>query len=126
MTQPRFPAPQQGEPFVLTDAAGRTFVSSAPVPAPLPVRVAQTTVQPSPCCHAPAPVSPQQGLSPAAMLAVGAAGALVVGMVLVALLLSIAVVAASVATCALALTICAVVLRSMASQTTPRGRYRRR
>ncbi|MFE9405298.1 SpdD-like protein [Streptomyces sp. NPDC006530] len=124
MTPPTFPAPQQGEPFVLTDAAGRTFLSSAPVPAPLPIQA--QTVQPYPCGHAPAPVSRPQGISPAAMLAVGAVGALVVGTVLVALLLSIAVVAASVATCALAITVCAVVLRSMASQPAPRGRYRRR
>jgi hypothetical protein len=125
MTKPTFPAPQQGEPFVLTDAAGRTFVSSAPVPASLPVRVEQTAVPLYPSGHALAPVSRPQGPSPAAMLAVGAVGALVVGTVLVALLLSIAVVAASVATCALAITICAVVLRSMASQPAPRGRYRR-
>ncbi|GHF42453.1 hypothetical protein GCM10010218_24500 [Streptomyces mashuensis] len=52
-------------------------------------------------------------LSPGAAVAVGAGGVLVVGVVLVALLLSVAVVAASVAVAALSLTVVAVVLRSI-------------
>lgn len=126
MTYPTPPQPQPGEPYVLTDTFGRTFVSSAPpasgvVPLQAPVSAVQH------CAHAQAPLpAPQRsGLSPVALVAVGAGGALVVGTVLVALLLSVAVVAASVAVAAMSLTVCMVVLRSMVNSREPRGRYRR-
>ncbi|MEV4917839.1 SpdD-like protein [Streptomyces tirandamycinicus] len=123
---PPQPQPQPGEPYLPTDAFGRTFVSSAPPASDvLPV---QTPVSPVPYCvhgQAPLPAPQRSGLSPVALVAIGAGGALVVGMVLVALLLSVAVVAASVAVAALALTVCAVVLRSMVNSQEPRGRYRR-
>ncbi|MBT2367141.1 SpdD-like protein [Streptomyces sp. ISL-10] len=119
MTYPTPPQPQPGEPYVLTDAFGRTFISSAPpasgmVPLQTPVAPVQH------CVHdqAPLPAPQRSGLSPVALVAVGAGGALVVGTVLVALLLSVAV-------AALALTVCAVVLRSMVNSQEPRGRYRR-
>lgn len=126
MTYATPPTPQPGEPYLLTDAAGRTFVSSAPpasgvVPLQAPVSPIQH------CAHgqAPLPARQRSGLSPVALVAVGAGGALVVGTVLVALLLSVAVVAASVAVAAMSLTVCAVVLRSMVNNQERRGRYRR-
>lgn len=126
MTYPTPPQSQPGEPYVLTDAFGRTFVSSAPptsgvVPFQAPVS------QVHHCTHsqAPLPAPQRSGLSPLALVAVGAGGALVVGTVLVALLLSVAVVATSVAVAAMSLTVCTVVLRSMVNSREPRGRYRR-
>ncbi|MFE0037430.1 hypothetical protein [Streptomyces sp. NPDC059015] len=126
MTYPTPPTPQPSEPHLLTDAAGRTFVSSAPPASGMAPVQAPASLVPH-CAHAPtpAPVSPRSSLSPVALVAVGAGGALVVGTVLVALLLSVAVVAASIAVSALALTVCAVVLRSMVNNQAPRGRYRR-
>ncbi|MER5887277.1 hypothetical protein ABT160_25935 [Streptomyces sp. NPDC001941] len=117
----------EGQPYVLTDAFGRTCVSSAPVPAPPHAVHAQTPAPACGCSHGSAHTpAPQHRLSPAAMVAVGAGGVLVVGAVVVALLLSVAVVAASVATCAVALAVCAVVMRSLLTGPAPhRGRYRR-
>lgn len=123
MTQPTSPF-QPGEQYVLTDASGRTFVSSAPTahaPVPQAIQASQRMATHCACAHTPAPVRRTHGLSPALMLAVGAGGVVV----LVALLLSVAVVAASVATCALALTVCAVVLRAMVNKPPAHGRYRR-
>jgi hypothetical protein len=127
MSHPASPL-QPGEQHVLTDASGRTFVSSAPVahsPVPHAMQGPQSMAPHCACAHPPAPAARTHGQSPAAMFAVGAGAALVIGTVLVALLLSVAVVAASVATCALALTVCAVVLRSMVNKPPARGRYRR-
>ncbi|AWI30423.1 SpdD-like protein [Streptomyces tirandamycinicus] len=126
MTYPTAPQSQPGEPYVLTDAFGRTFVSSAPpasgvIPFEAPVSAVQQ------CFHdqAPLPAPQRSSLSPVALVAVGAGIALGVGTALVALLLSVAVVAASVAVAAMSLTVCAVVLRSMVNSREPRGRYRR-
>ncbi|MFG2144269.1 hypothetical protein ACGFRG_08720 [Streptomyces sp. NPDC048696] len=119
MNEPNFPQVQAGTRYVLTDAAGRTFSSSAPIQA-------ETPTHPCSCGHAPVPSTRSHSPSPATLVVAGAGGALVVGTVLVALLLSIAVVAASIAVCALAITVCAVVLRSLVNQQVPRGRYRRR
>ncbi|CAM5335171.1 hypothetical protein [Streptomyces abikoensis] len=65
-------------------------------------------------------------LSPGAAVALGAGGVLVTGVVLVALLLSVAVVAASVAVAALSLAVVAVVLRSLLNSTKDPRHTRRR
>ncbi|MGK5549343.1 hypothetical protein ACSNOH_32150 [Streptomyces sp. URMC 127] len=65
-------------------------------------------------------------LSPGVAVALGAGGVLVTGVVLVALLLSVAVVAASVAVAALSLAVVAVVLRSLLNSTQDQRRTRRR
>ncbi|MGW7203924.1 hypothetical protein [Streptomyces sp. NPDC054837] len=107
------PTPQAAQPYVLTDAFGRTYVSSAPAPV---IHPGQAPAAPTPVCgcghHAAAPSRPL-GMSPGALVAVGGLGALVLGVVLVALLLSVAIVATSVAVAALSLAVVATVLRSM-------------
>ena len=125
----QLPAPQQAmQPYMLTDAAGRTYPSSAPPTAfAAPVHAPTSMVPACGCSHAPAAPARRSVMSPGAMVAVGGIGVLVVGVVLVALLLSVAVVAAAVATVALSLAVCAMVLRSLAgdSRRAQRGRYRR-
>ncbi|MET7701348.1 hypothetical protein [Streptomyces sp. NPDC005485] len=133
MSELNLPVPlQPGQPYLLTDAAGRTYVSSAPpAPAPiaLPGQVHNGLAPACSCAHALTPAAPfrRSAKSPGTMLAVGVLGFLVVGVVLVALLLSVAVVAAAVATVALSLAVCAVVARSLASDNGRAwsGRYRR-
>ncbi|MFF4220032.1 hypothetical protein [Streptomyces nondiastaticus] len=65
-------------------------------------------------------------LTPGAAVALGAGGVLVTGVVLVALLLSVAVVAASVAVAALSLAVVAVVLRSLLNSSQDPRHTRRR
>ncbi|WP_262063964.1 hypothetical protein [Streptomyces sp. STR69] len=123
MNEPNLPLPQAAQQYVLTDALGRTYLSSAPAPAAVAPVHAPTGLVPScGCSHAPAAPSRMSAMSPGALVATGVAGALVVGVVLVALLLSVAIVAASVAVVAVSVTVCAMVLRSM---TRDSGRSRR-
>ncbi|WP_369377082.1 hypothetical protein [Streptomyces sp. cg36] len=128
MNEPVFPSQQGAWQHVLTDAAGRTFYSSAPPPASAFVQgqVPQSMTPPCGCSHAPTPQVRQYGPPPAALIAAGVVGTVAVGAVLVALLLSIAIVAAAIATTALSITVAAVVLRSLVNNQGPRGRYRRR
>ncbi|MET8808147.1 hypothetical protein [Streptomyces sp. NPDC004546] len=105
--------PQSMEPYVLTDALGRTYPSSAPAPLVHQASAPTGLVPSCGCTHAPAAPSRTSAMSPGALVAAGMAGTLVVGVVLVALLLSVAVVAASIAVVAVSLTVCAMVLRSM-------------
>jgi hypothetical protein len=115
MNGPNLPVSSQpGQPYVLTDAFGRTYVSSAPAPTLVPAAHTPTgTVASCGCAHAPAAPSRAFAMSPGALVATGVVGVLVVGVVLVALLLSVAIVAASVAVVAVSLAVCAAVLRSM-------------
>ncbi|MFD8034674.1 hypothetical protein ACFV3F_39270 [Streptomyces sp. NPDC059717] len=114
MTEPNLPLPpQSAQPYILTDAFGRTYPSSAPAPVAHPSQVQAGLVPSCGCSHAPAASARSSAMSPGAMVAAGAVGALVVGVILVALLLSVAVVAVAVAVVAVSLTLCAVVLRSM-------------
>ncbi|MEV0177716.1 hypothetical protein AB0I54_00190 [Streptomyces sp. NPDC050625] len=110
MDEPRVPIPAQpAQPYLLMDAFGRTYVSSAPTPAVLPTQMPTGLVSSCGCSHAPATPPRRFATSPSALVI----GILVGGVVLVALLLSVAVVAASVAVVALSITVCAVVLPSM-------------
>ncbi|MCI3276248.1 hypothetical protein [Streptomyces cylindrosporus] len=128
MNDSHLPVPSQArqQPYVLTDAFGRTYLSSAPLPAVLPGQAPNALSPSCGCSHAPAAPSRTAGMSPGALIAGGAVAAVVLGAVLVALLLSVAVVAASVAVVAVSLAVCAMVLRSMTrdsarSRRGPRG-----
>lgn len=107
------PAPPAAQSYTLTDAFGRTYVSSAPAPVALPSQPPMAPVPSCGCAHHPATSSRPLGMSPGALVAVGGLGAVVLGVVLVALLLSVAIVATSVAVAALSLAVVAMVLRSM-------------
>lgn len=102
--------------YVLTDASGRQYVSSAPAPQqPAPVMAPQPYMS-SGCCsqHSHGQVSPAERTAPksAGLYVAGALGA---GAVVVSLVLSVAIVAAALGVTAVAVTCCLLVLRSFTS-----------